>query len=64
VSLVPVANLHIGMDVKADVRSTFWNKRERFQKAGFKSVAVSAKGGEVSTIRAGLFDLDAIINGQ
>ena len=64
VSLVPVSSLHVGMDVKADVRSSFWNKRERFQKAGFKSVAVAAKGGEVSTIRAGLFDLDAIINGQ
>lgn len=63
VSLVPVKNLQIGMDVKADVQSTFWNKRERFLKAGFKSVAVPAKGSEVSTIRAGLFDLDKIING-
>jgi hypothetical protein len=49
------------MEVQADVRSTFWVKRERYLKAGFKSVTTTAKGAEVSTIRAGLFDLDAII---
>lgn len=63
-SLVPAQNLELGMDVKADVRSSFWVKRERYLKAGFKSVVAHAKGAEVSTIRAGLFDLDAIINGN
>ncbi len=63
-SLVPAQNLEIGMDVKADVRSSFWVKRERYQKAGFKSVVAHAKGAEVSTIRAGLFDLDAIMKGN
>ncbi len=61
-SLVPVESLEIGMDVRADARSTFWNSRERYQKAGFKSVAAHAKGRDVSTIRAGLFDLDAVLD--
>jgi hypothetical protein len=52
------------MDVRADVKSSFWVKRERYLKAGFGSVASSAKGAEVSTIRAGMFDLDAIIKGN
>jgi hypothetical protein len=61
-SLIPAQNLDLGMDIKADVRSTFWGKRERFQKAGFKSVSVAAKGAEASTISAGMFDLKTIIN--
>jgi hypothetical protein len=52
------------MDVRADVKSSFWMKRERYLKAGFTSVASSAKGAEVSTIRAGMLDLDAIIQGN
>jgi hypothetical protein len=63
-SLVPHENLELGMDVRADVRSTFWVKRERYLKAGFASVAASAKGAQVSTIRAGMFDLDAILQGN
>jgi hypothetical protein len=64
VALVPVENLELAMDVRADVKSSFWVKRERYLKAGFGSVASSAKGAEVSTIRAGMFDLDAIIKGN
>lgn len=60
-SLVPTENLQVGMAVRADVKSTFWVKRERYLKAGFKSVSASATGGQVSTIRAGMFDLDAIL---
>jgi len=63
-ALVPHENLEVAMDVRADVKSTFWVKRERYLKAGFKSVAVRGKGAEVSTISAGMFDLDAIINGN
>ena len=64
VALVPVENLELAMDVRADVKSSFWVKRERYLKAGFGSVAASAKGAEVSTIRAGMFDLDAILEGN
>ncbi|MBS2013050.1 MAG: hypothetical protein JST00_09195 [Deltaproteobacteria bacterium] len=63
-SLVPRENLEVGMSVRADARSTFWGKRERYQKAGFTSVNAKARGAEVSTIRAGMFDLDAIIAGK
>jgi hypothetical protein len=64
VALVPQANLELGMDVRADVTSSFWVKRERYLKAGFVSTSAAAKGAEVSTIRAGMFDLDAIISGN
>ncbi|MBL8608447.1 MAG: hypothetical protein JNL38_14070 [Myxococcales bacterium] len=62
--LVPTANLEVAMDVKADVKSTFWVKRERYLKSGFKSATAHAKGAEVSTISAGLFDLGAILAGN
>lgn len=61
-SLIPTQNLQVAMMVRADVRSTFWVKRERYLKAGFKTVNATARGGDVSTIRAGMFDLDAILN--
>ena len=61
-ALVPQKNLEVGMTVRADVRSTFWVKRERYLKAGFSNVAAHAKGSEVSKISAGMFDLDAIMN--
>lgn len=60
-SLVPAENLEIGMAVRADVRSSFWVKRERYLKAGFASTTAKAKGSEVSTISAGMFDLDAMM---
>ncbi|CAN5601908.1 hypothetical protein BH10ACT3_BH10ACT3_18260 [soil metagenome] len=60
-ALVPRANLEVAADVRADVRSSFWVKRERYLKSGFTSVASRAKGAEVSTISAGMFDLDAVI---
>ncbi len=63
-SLVPTKNLELGLDIKADTRSSFWQNRERFQKAGFKSVAVAAKGSESSTVSAGMFDLNKVIAGQ
>jgi hypothetical protein len=61
-SLIPKANLEVGMTVRADVRSNFWGSRERYQKAGFGNVTASARGREVSTIRAGMFDLAAVVN--
>ena len=61
-ALVPRENVEVGMTVRADVRSTFWVKRERYLEAGFASVAAHAKGSEVSTISAGMFDLDAVMN--
>jgi len=60
-ALVPRDNLDIGMTVDAEVKSTFWVKRERFIKAGFTSVSARAKGKDVSTISAGMFDLDTMI---
>ncbi len=61
-ALVPHENLEVGMTVRADVRSTFWVKRERYLAAGFSSVAAHAKGSQVSKISAGMFDLDAIVD--
>lgn len=60
--LVPRQNLEVGMSIDADVQSTFWNKRERYLKAGFKSVDAAAKGAEVSTISAGMFDLRSLVS--
>jgi hypothetical protein len=62
--LVSREKLEVGMDVKADVKSTFWVKRERYLKAGFQGATAHAKGSEVSTISAGMFDLGAIIAGN
>ncbi len=61
-ALVPHENLEIGMTVQADVKSTFWVKRDRYLKAGFTTVAAHAKGSDVSNISAGMFDLDAMMN--
>jgi hypothetical protein len=63
-ALVPQSNLEVGMSIRADVKSTFWVKRERYLKAGFQSASGRAKGGEVSTISAGMFNLDAILSGN
>jgi hypothetical protein len=60
-ALVPNENLEVGMAVRTDVRSTFWVKRERYLKAGFSSVSAAAKGSKVSTISAGMFDLDTML---
>lgn len=63
-ALVPAKNVQLGLDIKADTKSTFWQNRERFQKANFHSVALAAKGAESSVISAGMFDLDKVIAGQ
>ena len=63
-SLVPARNLEVGLDVTADTKSSFFQNRERFQKSGFTSVAVAAKGSESSVIRAGMFDLGKVIAGK
>lgn len=63
-SLVPTRNLDVGLDVTADTKSSFFQNRERFQKAGFASIAASAKGSESSVVRAGMFDLGRVIAGQ
>lgn len=62
--LVSRDKLEVGMDVRADVKSSFWVKRERYLKAGFQSTSAHAKGSEVSTISAGMFDLGAILSGS
>jgi hypothetical protein len=64
--LLPLANLQVAVNVKADSKSTFWVKRERYQAAGFKSLLapVVAKGSEVRTIDVKLFDLASIVNGE
>jgi hypothetical protein len=62
--LVARDRLEVGMDVRADVKSSFWVKRDRYLKAGFTSAAAHAKGADVSTISAGMFDLSAIIAGK
>jgi hypothetical protein len=62
IALVRPQNLELAIDVKADVSSSFWVKRERFEKAGFKNDSIAAEGADVSTIGAGMFDLQAIIN--
>ena len=61
-ALVPKENLDLATAIRADVKSSFWGKRERYLKAGFKSVDSHAKGSAVSTISAGMFDLDSLIN--
>ncbi len=63
-AMVPRENLEVGMQILADVKSSFWMRRERYQKAGFKSVSASATGGQVAKISAGMFDLGAVINAQ
>ncbi len=60
--LVAREKLEVGMDIRADVKSSFWVKRERYLKAGFTSAKGYAKGGEVSTISAGMFDLSTMMN--
>jgi hypothetical protein len=62
--LVPTENLEVGMSVRADVKSTFWVKRERYLKAGFQSASARGVGAQVSTISAGMFDLDQILAGN
>ncbi|MFO0667919.1 MAG: hypothetical protein U0174_28465 [Polyangiaceae bacterium] len=63
-SLVPRENLQVGVDFRTDTRSNFWNDHSRFQKAGLVSFGAAAKGSKVSTISAGMFDLDAILAGN
>jgi len=62
VSVIPADNLEVGLDLSANVQSSFWNKRERFIKAGFKAVGKSARGSEVEPITAHLFDIEKMMN--
>jgi len=62
VAVVPADHLEVGLDLAANVQSTFWSKRERFIKAGFKAVAKSARGSEVEPITAKLFDIETMMN--
>jgi hypothetical protein len=63
-ALVPTNDLQVGMDVEADVQSTFWVSRDRFLKAGFKTVKAGATGADVTLLGAGMFDLSAVIGAQ
>lgn len=59
-ALVPSQNLEVALTVDADVQSTFFNPRKRFIKAGFKSVSATARGADVVTLGAGMFDIRAV----
>lgn len=61
IGLVPARNLEVGMDLSADVRNTFWMKRERFIKAGFQAVAQTSRGDAVEPITGNMFDLAAMM---
>ena len=60
-AMVPKENLEVGMQIRADVKSTFWVKQERYLKAGLKPVAVTAKGESVSKIAGGMFDITKLV---
>jgi hypothetical protein len=63
-ALVASDDLEVGMDVKADTRSSFWASRERFEAAGFKGVAAVSRGPSVNLISGGMFSMDALVNGN
>ena len=63
-AIVPVDNVEIGMDLAANVESTFWNKRERFIKAGFSASSKVARGAEVQPITSKLFDIEAMMSAK
>lgn len=58
-AMVPAVNLEIAMKVDAEVKSTWFAPRKRFQKAGFTSVTATAKGREVTSL-GGMFDLQVM----
>lgn len=60
-AVLPAANIEVGMDLAANVESTFWAKRERFIKAGFSASSKSARGADVEPITGKLFDLQAMM---
>jgi hypothetical protein len=55
-AVLPPSKLEVGMDLAADL-----NSAERFSKAGFKALSVSARGSEVEAITSKLFDIDAML---
>ncbi len=64
VAVLPAENVEIGMDLAANVDSTFWAKRERFVKAGFAATSKSARGADVEPITSKLFDIQAMMNAK
>lgn len=58
--LVPAASLEVAMNVTAKVESSFFNPRKRFQKVGLSNLGATAKGSDVATIGAGMFDIKTI----
>jgi hypothetical protein len=64
VSVIPSQNLEVGLDLAANVKSSFWTKRERFIKAGFQAVGKSARGSEVEPISSKLFDIDTMMKAR
>ena len=64
VSVIPSDNLEVGLDLSADVKSTFWTKRDRFIKAGFQAIGKSARGSQVEPISAGMFDINKMMNAR
>lgn len=61
-ALLPANNLEVGMDVAANTDSTFWQKRERFQKAGFAAIGRKATGPAVEPIGSNLFDIRQMLD--
>lgn len=60
VALAGPANLEVAFRLDADVSSSFFVKRRRFEKAGYRSVAAGARGPDVVPLGAGMFDIQAI----
>ncbi|CAN5911817.1 hypothetical protein BH11MYX4_BH11MYX4_53930 [soil metagenome] len=60
----PASHLEVGLDLAANVKSSFWAKRERFIKAGFQAVGKSARGSDVEPIASKLFDMDKMMGAR
>jgi hypothetical protein len=61
-STVSPKNMEVGMDVGADLDSKFWQKRERFVKAGFQALTTAARGSEVEAMSGKMFDVQTMMN--
>ena len=64
IAAIPASHLEVGLDLAANVKSTFWAKRERFIKAGFQAVGKSARGSDVEPIASKLFDMDKMMGAR
>ncbi len=65
-ALAPKESVEIGMVVQVAIPKNGWivplnGGAERYRKAGLEPASASARGAQASTIRGGLFDIDAIV---